>query len=125
MLKLLGDMVVFLCGIYFISLGVAHVRPQAFATVGTLAVSGVQAQLAGGCVVFLGMLLFLDDFLSGRASTTLLMGLAGIVVGVVWIRARRVDLLAPQAEPTATAGYCYLGIGAVIAVFGIWSLLPA
>jgi hypothetical protein len=125
MLKLLGDAVVLLCGVYFISLGLGHIRPQVFATVGSLAISGVNAQVAGGCVIFLGIMLFLDDFLSGRASSTLLMGLAGVAIGVLWIRARRIDLLAPQAQPTPIAGYCYLGFGAVIALFGLWSLLPA
>jgi hypothetical protein len=124
MLAVLGDAVLLLCGVYFIALGLAHVRPQVFANVGDFAISGMNAQVAGGCIVFLGVMLFLDDFLSGRATSTLLMGLAGMAVGVLWIRARRIDLLAPQAQPTPVAGYCYLGFGAVIALFGLWSLLP-
>ena len=125
MLKLLGDVVLLLCGVYFISLGLAHVRPQVFADVGSIAISGVNAQVAGGGIVFLGVMLFLDDFLSGRATTSLLLGIAGVGVGVLWIRARRIDLLAPQADPTPTIGYLYLGLGTVIALFGVWSLLPA
>ncbi len=104
MLQFLGDLVLLLCGVYFISVGLAHVRPQVFANVGGIAISGANAQVAGGSIIFLGMMLFLDDFLSGRATTSLLMGIAGIGVGVLWIRARRIDLLVPQAEPTPATG---------------------
>jgi hypothetical protein len=54
MLKLLGDVVLLLCGVYSISLGLAHVRPQVFANVGSIASSGVNAQAAGGGIVFSG-----------------------------------------------------------------------
>src|SRR5688500_6425212 len=70
-----------------------------------------------------GVMLLLDDFLSGRATTSLLMGLAGIGVGVLWVRARRIDFFAPQPEPTPSTGYLYLGPGAV-STLGGWSLLP-
>jgi hypothetical protein len=63
-------------------------------------------------------MLLLDDFLSGRATTSLLMGLAGIGVGVFWVRARRIDFFAPQPEPTPSTGYLYLGPGAVSALGG-------
>jgi hypothetical protein len=69
-------------------------------------------------------MIFLDDFLSGRATTSLLMGIAGIGVGILWIRARRIDLLVPQTGPTPATGYLYLGLGTVIALFGVGSLLP-
>ena len=124
MLKLLGDLAVLLCGVYFISLGFSHVRPQAFANVGGVAISGANAQLAGGCAIFLGVMLFLDDFLSGRATVSLLLGLVFAADGVLWIRARRVDLLTPQFAPTPLLGYCYLGFGVVAAFFGLWALLP-
>ena len=125
MLKLLGDLAMLICGIYFISLGLSHVRPQAFANVGSIAISGTNAQLAGGGAIFLGVMLFLDDFLSGRATTSLLLGLAFAAIGVLWIRARRVDLLSQQFEPTPLVGYGYLGVGVVTAFFGLWSVLPA
>lgn len=124
MLQFLGDLVLLLCGVYFISLGLAHVRPQVFADIGSITISGPNAQLVGGGIIFLGVMLFLDDFLSGRATASLLMGIAGIGVGVLWIRARRIDLIGPQAEPMPSTGYIYLGLGAVITLFGLWSLLP-
>ena len=125
MLKLLGDLAVLLCGVYFISLGFSHVRPQAFANVGSIAISGTNAQLAGGSATFLGVMIFLDDFLSGRLTSSLLLGLAFAVAGILWIRARRVDLLTTQFVPTPVTGYCHLGFGIVAAFFGLWSLLPA
>lgn len=125
MLQVLGDLAVLVCGIYFISLGLSHVRPQAFANVGSIAISGANAQLAGGSAIFLGVMIFLDDFLSGRLTTSLLLGLAFAAVGVLWIRARRVDLLTSQFAPTPVIGYCYLGFGVIAAFFGLWSLLPA
>ena len=125
MLKLLGDLAVLLCGVYFISLGFSHVRPHAFATIGSIGISGTNAQVAGGCAVFLGVMLFLDDFLSGRMTATLLLGLAFAAIGILWIRARRVDLLAAQFAPTPLIGYSYLIFGTIAAFFGLWSILPA
>jgi hypothetical protein len=43
-----------LCGVYFISLGLAHVRPQVFANVGSIAISGANAQVAGGGIISSG-----------------------------------------------------------------------
>lgn len=125
MLKLLGDLAVLLCGVYFISLGFSHVRPHAFANIGGVAISGTNAQVAGGCAVFLGVMLFLDDFLSGRLTPTLVLGLAFAATGVLWIRARRVDFLPSQFAPTPLIGYCYLAFGTIAAFFGLWSILPA
>lgn len=120
----LGDLAALLCGLYFLSLGLSHVRPRAFAAVGDLALGGAGAQFAGGGAIFLGTMIFLDDFLSGRVGASLLLGIAFAAVGVLWIRARRVDLLAQQPVPAPLAGYAYLAFGLVAAFFGLWSLLP-
>lgn len=125
MVQFLGALAALVCGVYFIAAGLTHVRPQVFAGVGPVAVSGPQAQLAGGSVFALGLLLFLDDLLRGRASFALLMGAAAMAVGALWVRTRRIDLLAHQARPTRALGYCYLAIGLPAALFGLWSLLPA
>lgn len=124
-LRVLGDLALLLGGVYFISLGLSHVRPRVFAGVGTIAISGVNAQLAGGCAVFLGAMLFLNDFLSGRVTDALLLGVACIGGGVFWVRAERIDLVARQPQPTPVVGCCYLMVGVVTAFYGLWSILPA
>jgi len=123
--RALSDFALLLGGIYFISLGLSHVRPRVFATVGSIAISGVNAQLAGGCVVFLGIMLFLNDFLSGRFTDALLLGLVCIGGGIFWVRAERIDIVARQRQPIPAIGYCYLLVGVVTAFYGLWSILPA
>ena len=124
-LRVLGDLALLLCGNYFISLGLSHVRPRVFATVGGIALSGVNAQAAGGCAVFLGAMLFLNDFLSGRLTDALVLGLVCIGGGGYWVRAERIDIVARQPRPTPPIGYCYLALGLVTAIYGLWSILPA
>ncbi len=123
--RALSDLALLLCGVYFISLGLSHVRPRVFATVGSVAINGVNAQVAGGCTVFLGVMLFLNDFLSGRFTDALLLGLVCIGGGIFWVRAERIDIVARQARPTPPIGYCYLALGLVTAFYGLWSILPA
>ena len=53
----------------------------------------VSAALLGLTVAFLGLMLFLNDFLSGRLTDGLVLGLVCIGGGIFWIRAERIDII--------------------------------